>query len=450
MTTGNRTTSTRRWEASSTGPVAIGTLKSRIWSGQDDPQVKARRTQRYQAAVARLQQARILRKQGRFREAAAAHGDWLYWKTLPRRRANGLLRPNPYDVTYEWLEEVQPATWSAGGGVDPWGNPYPNTFGTGGLYTSGQIFKHTFGEPDLNLANSRLRERLVGSSFYLPGFIAEGGEALALIFGSAKVLARTLTLAVSGNWPGVFSELRRAGFNGSNWDGILASHRRDGASAEVASLYLYWSWGVKPLVSDLVAGAECLAHFTEMPFEHRVKVSIPFFSETKPYPTVTKLVGSGASKARLYLRANLAEVDTQKLVGLDGWGAVAGAWEAIPYSWLVDYIAPVQSYLQGRGLAGALKGTFVYSDMRSEFQEVTGSFHPGTPGNPNTWTAYDGHLVWHRQRLKRTVSTTLQVPKVDIVPLSEAASWRRATNILAVLTPSVEAFVRRHSLWQKT
>lgn len=280
---------------------------------------------------------------------------------------------------------------------------------------------------------SRLRNRLSGSSFNTPVFLAEGRESLDMIFNGARFLSRALSRASRGNFVGALDAFREYGINNRMTRNQTWAHKAQGKASDVAATYLMWNWGIKPLYEDIVAGAEALAHYTEAPFVHRVRVSVPLPYSVTPSSPAWHIYGAATVTARKYLTAYLTEVNVRKLTGLDGWGAMQALWEVTPYSWLVDYLLPIGDFLEGRGLAGALSGTFVYSTFTKVRTVVTGGKGKTlTCGfSPSCLGASD---VRSEIKLVRTVTKTLQVPSPQIVPLSEAFTWKRAANVVAVAT----------------
>lgn len=314
-------------------------------------------------------------------------------------------------------------------------NPNSPTLSTpSGAAEAGFSLSVTFPGVTAELENQligRLRTRLSGSSFNTPVFLAEGRESLDMIFNGARFLSKALSRASRGNFIGALDAFREYGIRNRMTRNQTWAHKAQGKVGDVAASYLMWNWGIKPLYEDVIAGAEALAHYTEMPFVNRVRVSVPLPSFVSKSTNAYTIFGGAEVFARRYLTAYLTEVDVRKLTGLDGWGAMQALWEVTPYSWLADYFFPIGDFLEGRGLAGALKGTFVYTTFTKFKTEVSGGraktatcgFFPHTSGCTDRRSEV---------RLVRTVSTALQVPLPRIVPLSEAFSWKRAANVVSV------------------
>jgi hypothetical protein len=433
MTTGSFLRNQERSFNNGLWPNAIGTYESKSWNGTDDPLIAEYRNYILQGTKQRISRAKELRKQKRYADAAKAFGDYHYWKSLAVKRRPRMLEPHPYTMS-KLVRERELGSYIYNN--DPC-NPnsqtvtIPSAAAEGGCSLSVSVSSVT--AEHLNQLNGRLKTRLSGSSFNTPVFLAEGRESLDMIFNAARFLSRALSRASRGNFIGALDAFREYGINNRMTRNQTWAHKAQGKASDVAASYLMWNWGIKPLYEDIVAGAEALAHYTEAPFVNRVRVSVPLPYVVTPSTTSWTIHGSATVVARVYLTAYLKEVNVRKLTGLDGWGAAQALWEVTPYSWLSDYILPIGDFLEGRGLAGALEGTFVYSTFSRVKTQVNG----GTAklGSCGFRTKIVGATDRRTQvSLVRTVTKSLQVPLPKIVPLNEAFSWKRAANVVAVAT----------------
>lgn len=137
-----------------------------------------------------------------------------------------------------------------------------------------------------------------------------------------------------------------------------------------AATYLEYSFGLKPLISDTKAAAEALAHWRDESTEEilqklRSKAVSRGLDSTS---SVTHSVSSSTlsqcfwdyttkktTEARAQyvcglqgdLRADFGSNDRLlQLLGFDHGNWVPAAWEAVPWSWLVDYFANVGAILE--------------------------------------------------------------------------------------------------------
>lgn len=137
----------------------------------------------------------------------------------------------------------------------------------------------------------------------------------------------------------------------------------------VASTYLEWSFGLAPLLGDTKNAAEALARLhaeSEGFLRHRAKVVGRGLDELKEVTgsTASRPVGcwyamvdtkvSKTTECRVQyvvglndsLRADLGSNDRLlQLLGFDHANWIPGLWEAVPWSWLVDYFSNVQNIL---------------------------------------------------------------------------------------------------------
>lgn len=108
------------------------------------------------------------------------------------------------------------------------------------------------------------------------------------------------------------------------------------------------------------------------------------------------------------------------------------AWEKLPWSFVVDWALPINSYLQALRTQADLHGTVVFTWSREDVYS-----HPRQgpfvrtiqPASSLTGEFRDFTLV-------RTVSTEIKPPSPlpDLSPGSVFSVWQRAVNAVALLT----------------
>lgn len=389
-------------------------------------------------------------------------------KELPKKPRE-LDEPHPYTRTVRRMPDSatshQSYWWcpSHGGGPNA-AQTYGDTWMFGSANWSGSDLLGPNAKIQLV---EKLREKLNGSDFNLGIFLGEGHQSLRLIGDTAIKLAKGLHHVKRGDFWGASralfentsrtpllrrtkgddplslaelnrltrDELRRGSLGpGKHWGSV--SNDANVLSARMLELQYGW----RPLVSDLYGGAQALAWAIHAPFLLKERVrkrkSRTFFDKEQsghpgqmvwyntaqngapdPWgnPTcemVTKYHATYAAKHthKMQLIAYLRE-EPHALARLglaDPWTVL---WELFPWSFVADWALPIGSYLQSRGFARQLVGTFVESDLRT--------------GKSGTWS---------QAAFVRTVSTSLDVPSPSVKPMTKVASWQHCVNGLALLT----------------
>jgi len=165
-------------------------------------------------------------------------------------------------------------------------------------------------------------------------------------------------------------------------------------------------------------GAAFLAHHLNTPLQHVVKVR-----------RSVKQVGfqpdwlHSSNRVTVNLKAILREVDVPQLAGLQDPASVA--WELLPWSFVVDWFIPIGNWLECRGLASSLTGTFVISTKNigeCRHFKKGGSYPMESPMEYRKILTFD-----------REISTSLSVPVPSLKPLGKALSWRHCENAVALL-----------------
>ncbi len=300
---------------------------------------------------------------------------------------------------------------------------------------------------DLTLL-SKIHQRVYGSDFNPAVFLAEFGQSLGLISESATKLASFALFAKRGEWSKAWRSLGSKG----NVDEALRRYRRrlsptrrkefDRSNPELAygsapgtksaaDLWATYRWGIVPLLADMQDGAEWLAHKLHAPVEYRLSSR-----RTAKKKVTVNSPGPG-------LRPGLCEWEVRKQLicylkepphkaTLDLNDAYSVAWELVPYSFVVDWAVPIGTYLQVRGLASTLKGTFVTTVKDSKKM----SRYEGFTNSANTCkplimaTVIDGRS--EDFTLTRTVSTTLTIPRPTFKGFGKLLTWRHAIDALAL------------------
>lgn len=199
-------------------------------------------------------------------------------------------------------------------------------------------------------------------------------------------------------------------------------------SKTIGGAWLELQYGWKPLVNDMYDGAQFLSHHMRGPITLRFQARR---SASKPRD---RIVGDRIqpSFTRRRIRKQIIAYISEKNLpsGLSLLNPATILWEKLPWSFVIDWALPIGSYLQARGAASALVGTFVTT--------ISDHIHWSGQMPADKWITkvYPPPIAWrHDERtISRTVSSSLNVPLPELKPLSKVASWAHAENALALLT----------------
>lgn len=326
-----------------------------------------------------------------------------YKRRDPKRKFQ---EEHPYNMTVQVTDDDR--FYFKGHPVQPWTLATGMTLGLGGTaikVSSGWSSEHDY------LLLSRLRTQVAGSNFDFGVFLGEGKEALTMIANAANRIFQASFAIKRGD----LGWAARALVNGTDRQKLLTKK----ASARN---WLELQYGWLPLLNDAKEGAEFLAHKLNVPLQQTIRVSAK--APGRLYSDSAGWEYQGIYETRKRLKAVLKESSVQQMKGLID--PLTVAWELTPWSFVVDWFIPIGEYLQARGLASRLTGTYVTStrtvkDLQKVVPKGTTSVMSPCPFREKTVV------------LSRTVSTNLSVPLPKAVGLMEAYSWRRAANAVALL-----------------
>lgn len=272
----------------------------------------------------------------------------------------------------------------------------------------------------------RLREKMLGSDFNMSVLIGESHETFRLIGDTAIRIAKAAHFTRKGDFSGAVRVLKGNATRAS----LKPSPDRfpewsKGQSGDVAKRWLELQYGWMPLYQDIHGAAKALAHQLNVPLRtsYRSNVKAPTRTNTRVQRYGASLMTTchATMDQRVGLIARISELPSiPKLLGLLDPQVVA--WELLPFSFVVDWVIPIGSWIEARSFAQGLRGTFIRSDKRWQYIAPP---YGSCPANVSHRSAFQFH---------RTVSQSLDVPMPRIKPLSEAASVKHCLNGIALLT----------------
>jgi hypothetical protein len=276
---------------------------------------------------------------------------------------------------------------------------------------------------DLELI-SDLVSQIRGHSFNLGVSIAEGKESLGTIINAATRIRLGLTSLKRGN----FSEIPGAlgvGLNDPRAGPANQAARRYAQTGNLTGAWLEYQYGWRPLVNDVFEASKALAFENVQPqrksyrarkhYVHRYdNPNAEFYYWQQVKAVTTK---------QIIARFTEDPLTTAERLGLTNPALIA--WELVPYSFVVDWFAPIGNYLETRSLASSLVGgNFVVSTkIESWFSGLTGGSVNITGGDS---------MSFHEVRFRREIQGALAVPPPQL-DLSGTVTWRRAASALALL-----------------
>lgn len=397
------------------GKSKIGRYLDRNWSGGDRP--PKTRLETKVLTLRRWHPSKVYfnRKTGAYRVSRKLVVSSVVktYRVRNRLTAAQIEAPHPYSMSRnEWNNPlifvkqtgIANAPIYQGGFREIWSEP------TGSGWSSND---------DLALLG-RLREAVAGSSFNAGVFLGEMTESLDMIRDSALKIGASIRAARKGNFKKAFQLV--TGSVPPRRDVRSRSHTKD----VVANNWLELQYGWLPLMSDAADAAAFLATALNGPLTFKARAS---YKRSSPLTNMGPvLYGGQKCYARGQYIAYLREKNYPELSGLVSPSSIV--WELVPYSFVIDWFAPIGAYLDARSLIGSLTGTFV--NYTKYVLEVSGaSIKPGY------WTYAGGDLSsvqLSRVQFSRAVSTSLSVPTPELKSLKSVASWRHCANALALLS----------------
>jgi len=299
----------------------------------------------------------------------------------------------------------------------------------------------------------KLQTRIQGSSFNAASFLgAEGLDTVKFIGESANRIYRALVAVRRGNLSRAVSLVRQTkdGFTRAAKSVVelrrservesqlsvyqnalkeLSDGRgksRDGWRKLTADNWLTFHLAAEPLMGDVKAAAELLAHQLSVPFQQAYRANREVRGKS---PAANGAVWEvQTSHYRKQIIAYLSEKPSvAQLSGVLDPEVVV--WNAIPLSFVVDWFLPIGDYLQARAFASHLVGTFVTSTKywkEARNLQSVGTIRPDV---------FDPNSCFHTEgTFTRAVGSSLRVGRPEFKPLGVFSSWQRAATAVALIS----------------
>lgn len=279
----------------------------------------------------------------------------------------------------------------------------------------------------------KLSEKIQDTDFSAAIALAEIDKTCGMIADRAKTIAKSIAYLRKKK----YSEALR----------VLSGHDRakNGKPGKrvhqtVGARILEVQYGWKPLIHDMYEGAVWLAALQQKPNCRRYSVRSR---------AVQAATNSGAgvwhrnphTEVRRQLIAYLEESSFSPTLNL--WNPAEILWERTPWSFVCDWALPIGAWLQARGIASKLVGTFVTTThLRKRcvgglILSPMGSVEYTKARKYDNVGAYDPY--WSEEFVTRTVSNSLNVRLPNFKGLKQIASWQHCINAVSLLAVASSA-----------
>lgn len=275
----------------------------------------------------------------------------------------------------------------------------------------------------------KLREKIIGSDINFGVALAEVDKTYRMLGGNLTNLAWGLSSLRKGDVAAAFQWLFR---------GDRARREREisplrGLPKGAANMYLWWMYGIKPLLDDSDALLRYIAwrEGGNTPLKrYRVRRQLPLADLRSPDPNVW-FGGPTFGWSGGAITAYVSDVNVPSLTGM--YDIPSLLYERTMYSFVLDWAVPIGAWLNARCVANALKGQFcttrrIYLQCKPVYIKPTGA-----PPNLVSWSGFESTLMRYHF-IKRTVSSSLNAPFPTIKPVRKVISVTHALEALSLLT----------------
>lgn len=286
---------------------------------------------------------------------------------------------------------------------------------------------------------NKLQGKTQGSDFNMSVFLGESRQTLGLLADSAIRIAKAghhiKKLDIFGAARALFEGTSRSPLRRHDW---RLNRPAVASTKNSANLWLELQYGWKPLLNDAEECAKSLAHALNVPFSQTVRASVRKEQNRSlgGYDIGQNTVMGG--KASRYHRRQIIAILSEPNSVVASLGLLDPElvlWELTPFSFVADWFIPIGSWMQARGAASRLTGTFITTDKREAFiREVTAT----NPAYGKQTCSGRGHQLF----FDRVISTSIKVPMPVMKPLEKVASWQHCANAIALV---VQMFSPRRS-----
>lgn len=274
----------------------------------------------------------------------------------------------------------------------------------------------------------KLREKISGSDFNLGVVLGEGHQTLRMIGDTAIRIAKSLHHLRRGDVAGAARSLVDKASRAP-----IKPHKQIDpsrlAADRLSSAWLELQYGWKPLLEDVKAGAEFVAHKLSVPISQTYRMSVKRETNIVHYTNWTG--GVVTARSHQEHRRSMKVIVSEHPSALAQLGLLdpeVVAWELVPFSFVVDWFMPIGSWLEARAALQHIQiATYVTTDKR-----VGTAFKPEPSSLFKTTIPQD--CQYRKIEFSRSIGVgNPNLPLPRFKPLSEALSVKHCLNGLALL-----------------
>lgn len=291
-------------------------------------------------------------------------------------------------------------------------------------------------------ANSRaattLHDKLSGQSVHIANVVAERMQTAGLI---ADLFKRVVNLLTNFSKKALMHRLTNL-VKGRDW-----------ALKDASNDFLAFMFGVRPLLDDIASAAETLAHYqvdnlfddvrvkARGSSEDTVSYEEVFYKGDPRNETIIRVTIRQVYEVRYVLQYSVNNVAATELQKLGLINPAEIAWESMPWSFVIDWILPVGTWL--RSLTSET-GLSFQRGTKSELVETHTTFEVLHVGQPAMPLIRNGSNIWLTGRWTQTYVTKRKERKLltqaPSVPLPSFKSPVTITHSLEALALLIQKF----------
>lgn len=354
--------------------------------------------------------------------------------------------PYQFDVRRYWSEPTSGGTlwlWPDGSSAENQHEGWTNIYG---IRPDMLTQYETYDPPIKNLAISRLRSQLSQSAGSLAVSVAEFDKTVAHVAHTANRLARAF-LSLRKGGLGLFSDalgitVPVKSIKAYRHRFRVERNRGSDLLQLAAGTWLEYTYGWKPLLSDVYAQAENLANYltNHQNVIREARGTAKGENTTKTVDTVSssdwEVWTEAVMKTRYsyVVRYKVADPNGSipQIFGLNN--PLSVAWELIPFSFVADWFLPIGDFLEGLTSTSGLE--FHSGSLTRRYEAfvhkriIPKVAHPDQGGSRRMYLNYGDSMYQHKYGKSRTLLT--EFPQPQFIP-KNPLSVSHATSALALL-----------------
>lgn len=343
--------------------------------------------------------------------------------TKPPKRAR--TKDNNYSMSYTKLRDYKSRVFTSFGEV--YGPYYVMDSYCVPNWTPWNSPDEAFDSNDQIKLIGKLREKMSGSDFNLGIVLGEGHQTLRMIGDTAITIAKSLHHLKKGDLAGAARSLLGPA-NRKPIKPYKAMRPFRPTADNMSSRWLELQYGWLPLLSDVEAGAQFIAHKLSVPVSQTYRMSIlkSRAGERISYNPFGSVTAKSLAVARRSLKIVVSEPPST-LASLGLLNPEVVAWELVPWSFVIDWFIPISSYLEARA-------TLSNVTIASYTQSTTVKSYNFAPTGKTILDPVPDDTGYARILMSRVTGTGApKLPLPQVKTLRQVATLKHALNGIALL-----------------